>query len=358
MHKINKILLIFFIIFGFNYGVSYQQFRHFDWTDPRGLSDSASYLEMSKGNYNVSSTHRYRVVIPYLANIVRNTIQSFIPSSQSHAIDALSFYIVNYLITSLTGLFLYLFLRELKFDTKFSLLGVFIFLGSRITILSTGSPLIDSFYYLSIIVILYFCLIQKTLALCLLNPLLILAKETTVPFLFIPLFIKKINRKFILISLVVSFITLWGMRNIVTETLPNTISTNDPILNVVIQHLEGSIQNIMSAFFSLSGWHWLFSTFSIFGIFALIGLWIDVKKILVKHRENGLNIQKDLKEIKVPLFIFWIVPITFGLMALSSNTARMALSMFPLVIPYALIGLEYIFSKIDLNKDDQNNKLA
>jgi hypothetical protein len=145
-------------------------------------------------------------------------IRPLVSSGQLHAIDALSFYIVNYFITSLAGLFLYLFLLELKFKPERSLMGVLIFLGSRITILSTGAPMVDSLYYLAIIIIVYFCLTQRSMLLCLLTPLLILTKETTVPFLFLPLLLKTINRKFILLSLLVSFVILFWVRSMVKSS--------------------------------------------------------------------------------------------------------------------------------------------
>jgi len=104
-----KISLIFIIILGFNYGVSSQQFLHY---------------EMSNGDYTISSGHRYRVIIAFLANIVRNLVQPLIPSDQLHwfgGLDAFSFYIINCFFSSLTGLFLYLFLVRLKFEPQLSL---------------------------------------------------------------------------------------------------------------------------------------------------------------------------------------------------------------------------------------------
>ena len=196
--KIAKKFLVVFIILGFNYSVSFQHFIHFDWNDPRGLGDSASYLAMSNGDSDIASIHRYRIIIPFLAACVRDVIQHLVPNDQLHTLDALSFYLVNYLITSLAGLLLYLFLIELRFKPERSLLGVFIFLGSRITILSTGGPIADSLYYLAIIFILYCCLTQRSILLSILNPLLIITKETIVPFLFIPYYVKKMNRKLIL----------------------------------------------------------------------------------------------------------------------------------------------------------------
>ena len=332
--KFLKISLIFIIILGFNYGVSFQQFLHYDWNNPRGLSDSTSYLAMSNGDYTISSGHRYRVIIPFLANIVRNLVQPLIPSEQLHwfgGVDAFSFYIINYFFSSLTGLFLYLFLVRLKFEPQLSLLGVFIFLGSRITILATGAPIVDSLYFLSIIIIVYFCLTQNTTTLAILIPILILSKETIIPFLFLPFLVKQINRKLIGVSLVVSFAVFFWVRDTISSLSPNSIEKNDPIFYVVVNHLKSGFENIIQTYFSMEGWHGVFSTFSIFWIAAAFGVWLSFKKLNTFYQ--------------IPNFLFFIIPITFGFTVLSSNVGRMLLSSFPIVIPYALIGINYLFPK-------------
>ena len=329
--KTAKTFLVVFIILGFNYSVSFQQFIHFDWVDPRGLGDSESYLAMSNGDSGIASIHRYRIIIPFLADCVRHVIQPFLSADLLHSIDALSFYLVNYLITSLAGFFLYLFLVELKFKPERSLLGVFIFLGSRITILSTGAPIADSLYYLSIIVILYCCLTQRSMLLSVLNPILILTKETTVPFLFLPFFVKAMNRKLILLSLSVSFIVLFWVRNSVTSILPNAVKTDDPILVTIQSHLLSGMENLSHSYLSLAGWHGVFSPFSVFWVIAFFGAWLEFKKIDTYYQ--------------VPRFLFWIIPITFGFTVLSSNVGRMLHSLYPLVITYALIGIDYFLSR-------------
>ncbi len=323
-----KTLLVVFIILGFNYGVSFQQFLHFDWTDPKGLSDSASYLAMSNGESDVASIHRYRIIIPFLADVVRDVIQPLLPAEKLHAVDALSFYLVNYLITSLAGLVLYLFLLELKFKPERALLGVFIFLGSRITILSTGGPVVDSLYYLAIIVIVYFCLTQRSMLFSLLAPVLILTKETTVPFLFLPLFVKEMNRKLILLSLSVSFVILFWMRNAITTALPNIVKSDDPILTTIANHLFSGLDNLAQSYFTLTGWHDLFSPFTVFWLIAFFGAWLEFGKIETYYQ--------------IPRFLLWTIPIAFGFTVLSSNAGRMLHSLFPVVIPYALIGIDYV----------------
>ncbi|MZH02082.1 MAG: hypothetical protein F3745_01395 [Nitrospinae bacterium] len=326
--KSAKILLATFVILGFNYGVSFQQFLHFDWADPKGLGDSLSYLAMSNGDSNVASIHRYRIIVPFLADLVRDVIRLLVSSDQLHVVDALSFYVVNYFITSLAGIILYLYLVELKFKPERSLLGVFIFLGSRIAIISTGSPVVDSLYYLAIIVIAYLCLTQRSVLFCLLAPLLILTKETTVPFLFLPLVIKTMNRKLIVLSLSVSFAILFWVRSLVTTASQDVVSSEDPILVTIGNHLASGLDNLRQSYFSLAGWHDLFTPFSIFWAIALIGVWIEIKKIDTYY--------------EIPRFLLWIIPISFGYTVLSSNAGRMLFSLFPLVIPYALVAIDYV----------------
>ena len=329
--KTAKMILVVFVILGFNYGVSFQQFLHFDWSDPKGLGDSLSYLAMSNGDSDIASIHRYRIIVPFLADLVRVVIRPFVSTGQLHSVDALSFYIVNYFITSLAGIFLYLFLVELKFKPERSLLGVFIFLGSRIAILSTGAPVVDSLYYLAIIVIIYLCLTQRTILFCLLSPLLILTKETTAPFLFLPLFTKTMNRKLILLSLSLSFAILFLVRSLVTNTSSNAVSLEDPILVTIGNHLTSGLEDLSQSFLSLASWHDLFTPFSIFWVVALIGAWIKIKKLDTYY--------------EIPHFLLWVVPISFGYAVLSSNAGRMLFSLFPLVIPYTLIAIEYVMSR-------------
>jgi hypothetical protein len=252
---------------------------------------------MSNGDYTISSGHRCRIIIPFLANLVRNLVQPLIPSHQLNwfgGIDAFSFYIINYFFTSFTGLFLYLFLVKLKYESKLALLGVFIFLGSRITILATGSPIVDSLYFLSIIIIVYFCFTQNNTALIILTPILILSTETIIPFLFLPFFIKQINRITFGISLLISFVIFFWVRDTVSSWSPNIPNINDPIFYVFASHYKVGLDNIIQTYFSLGGWHGIFSTFSFFWIIAIFGAWLYFKKLSVFY--------------KIPYFLLFLLP--------------------------------------------------
>ena len=81
----------------------------------------------------------------------------------------------------------------------------------------------------------------------------------------------------------------------------------------------------------------------------------DTRKNLkvISYKKDGVEgIGTKLDRVKklntfyqIPNFLFFIIPITFGFTILSSNVGRMLLSSFPIVIPYALIGINYLFQK-------------
>ena len=68
-----------------------------------------------------------------------------------------------------------------------------------------------------------------------------------------------------------------------------------------------------------------------FWVIALLGAWIEIKKIDTYY--------------EIPRFLLWIIPISFGYAVLSSNSGRMLFSLFPLVIPYALVAIDYVMSR-------------
>ena len=116
-----------------------------------------------------------------------------------------------------------------------------------------------------------------------------------------------------------------------TAVLPDVVKPSDPILSTITRHLESGLENLSQGYFSLAGWHGLFSPFSVFWMIAFFGAWLEFKRIETHYQ--------------IPRFLLLIIPITFGFTVLSSNVGRMLHSLFPLVIPYALIGIDYMLSR-------------
>ena len=178
-------LVLLLAIVSLLYGASYQQFRHFKLAEPCGLRDTASYVAMMHGDFGVNPVHRYRALVPCAARGVRVLLARFVADSQD--LDKLSFYVVNFAIATATAWLLFGILRKIGFAWQLGLFGVAIFLSSRVTVMSVGTPLVDSLYFFGIAVITYLVLADKETLLACVCPLLVLSKETMLPFLFLPL---------------------------------------------------------------------------------------------------------------------------------------------------------------------------
>jgi uncharacterized membrane protein len=136
--KLKFYLVLLGYFSGMLYGASCQQYRHFDITDPRGTNDSISYINISYGNYNVDIVHKYRFIIPLMARYIRIALRDFI--DDKYELDKLSFYIVNFFYSLASSFFLFELLRCIGFGVLLSVIGVSVFISSRITALVTGLP--------------------------------------------------------------------------------------------------------------------------------------------------------------------------------------------------------------------------
>ena len=320
-------LLALLVVVGTLYGSSYQQFRHFDPADPRGLSDAKSYLLMAEGNYNASMTHRFRVMIPALVGWLSTST-----NRQDQESLVLLFYIVNFSLMTATGFFLYLILGKVGFKGITSLLGVCMFTCSRTAVYSTAVPLVDSLYYFSIATIVLLCFVERRYSLFMSFPVLIFSKETIMPFLLLPLLLKDGFRpKYLaphLLSLVVSCSLYFMFRSSFSGWTDS--GQGEPTLSaVVMAHLSGVADNLQR-FSSLQGIHNVQHSFSVFLVLAIIGfLWTRKKPI----------------PYRIPNFLWALLPIASLYMLLSSNSGRMLFSAFPLVIVYALVVLDQTISE-------------
>lgn len=319
-------LVIVLSFFAILYGVTYQQFRHFDVTDPRGANDSISYIKMSHNDYNVSPVHKYRFVIPSMAKFVGLPLKKVIHDEQE--LDKLSFYIVNFAFTFASSVLLLELLRRLGFEMWLSILGVIIFLSSRITILVTGTPLVDSFYFMSVVLILLLTLIGSSRYLALSMPLLALSKETIIPFLFIPLFTKMRTSKSYLISLAISLGLIYCTRHGIDRL---TAHSNVDLFSIIQGHAK-EFQKNTAAICSLGGLHDIQNGFSLFLVYAILGYCINCKRRLYH----------------IPMYFNVLIPLCLFFALLSGNLGRMFFAGFPVVIPYVLIFFAYVYQRTSM----------
>jgi hypothetical protein len=301
------------------YGVTYQQFRHFDTSDPRGLNDSASYLRMSHGDYDVWEVHRYRFVVPLLARGVRAPLAQLVRDHDE--LERLSFYIVNFAFTLGTSLLLLGLLQHLGFEMWLAILGAVMFMTSRVTVALTGAPLVDSFFFCSMLGILLLTLTKKSILLALLMPLFALSKEAILPFLLIPLLTRMRTSKCYWVSLPVSLGAVYCVRHVLGGGAAASGGGFDSVVRLLMERIWGNTAGL----FTIRGLHDFQNGFSFFLVLALLGF-------VINRRQKLYNI---------PILLQLLIPLSLCYACLSGNYGRMFFVSFPVVIPYALICLDY-----------------
>lgn len=323
-----RFIILLLVIVSVLYGATYQQFRHFDLKDPRGADDAVSYIEVSHGNGNASPTQLHRVLIPYLASVVQKALHPFIADQDE--VDKLSFYIVNFIFAAVTAMLLSGILSKLGFDWKMSMLGTIFFISSRIIALTVGTPLLDSAYFFAIGVIIYLILHDKALLLACLCPLLILFKETIIPFLFLPLLVKEMRNWKIICSIILSLGVFFMFRHIIQHTGADNqpVSLAATVMQYILINTPFSLKQLCTP----AGIHDLFNGFAFLAVFAPLGMLVNRK----------------YHKYKIPGFLLLPIPIAFGLglingnlHGISGNLGRMFFAAYVPVIVYALILIEY-----------------
>ena len=185
------LLIVLAVAVSLLYGVSYQQFRHLDLQDPRGLNDIKSYISMSKGNYDdVTTIHKYRFIIPSLVYLISKVFNF----TSDNSIGVV-FYFINFLICLLLAIIFFYFLLELGFHEVEALLGMCFVISNRMIVIFSSTPLVDSLYYFGVLLICFFLVKKQYALLLILFPFIILFKETVIPFLILPLFDRDFRKK-------------------------------------------------------------------------------------------------------------------------------------------------------------------
>ena len=326
---LKRLLFVLAFITSVLYGSSYQQFRHFDATDTRGISDSISYINMTKGENDITAVHRYRFFVPYLARKMNLLILSINPKfdNKNNSIR-LSFYIINFIILTFSAYFLFLIFEFYKFNVLTSLIGLSIFLSSRVIVYSAATPIVDSFYILSLTSIFYLMIRHKVLRLAIFLPILTISKEIILPFLFLPLILSVFRSKIYYISIALSILFFIFSRKYIDLDL--NILEKLSFIEVVSNHFE-NLENQFLRLLTFQAWFDIMHGFSLFLIFLLHGIYINYKK----------------KIYNLPNTIFiaiFLVSIVFIL--LSGNFGRMLFTAYIPIIVYILISIEYLSQHI------------
>jgi hypothetical protein len=323
-------VVVFCLIAAALYGASYQQYRHFDYDDSRGLSDSHSYVAMAQGSWDVSPVRRFRFIIPVVAGFVCRLLNRCDVNGL-----ILIFYIINFSVIVATAMLFYELLRLLGFKGLLPIVGVLLFTSSRITVISTAAPMVDSLYCLSVVVVSYLLLERRFRLLLALFPCLVLAKETVIPLLFLPLICREFRGRRVwglwAISFAVSLVTFNVTRSVIgLSPVAGTVLTGS-FDRVVAAHLRQLLPNA-ARLLSPSGLHDFQNGFSLLLPMAAVGFYINNR-----HRAY-----------EIPSFAFALLLLAFGFELLSGGRMFFCTA-YVVIIPYALVLVAHIMQKQSRN---------
>lgn len=307
-------------------GVSYQVPIWFYPDTPQGYSDTVSYVKMWNGDFSVPIIHRYRPLVPLAARAI-HSVSSQLFRSERRAV-LMSFYMVNFAFMWAAGILLFYVLRRLQFQPMAGLLGVALFCGSQVTSYIVGLPLVDAPYIWAIAVVGLCYQMRAVRALALVVPLLLLTKETAVPFVFLPLVQKEFRTPIYILSLTVGtglimgmhwFVDLrWPLDNVAAEGGASYVGrVVDCLMRIGVHSM---------ALFSMRSVAVVLEAFSFLTFLAIFGGWISFRD----------------RRFQVPLFFRLMIPISVFLAIMSNNYGRMLFAAYVPVLAYALIALEYL----------------
>lgn len=305
------------------YGSTYQQFRFFTPADPGGAADALHYLAMARGERPSQPEDRhYRWVTPAAASVIL-PLARLVVTDDDLALR-LAFYVVNLAFSLVACLALFSMLETVGFSPLLALLGVCAFATSRITVLVTGTPLVDAGYFCAIALVVCLTVQRRAIPLALLMPALILFKATTIPFLLLALLTPLRNRWVIWAGLLAAASSLFLSGRWLTHIYGNS---NASSVGTLLEHAL-LLPDTASRLFTWSGVHDLQNGFSLFLPLAGAGVWLNAR-----HRTH-----------EIPLVVVATVPIAFGFALLSGNFGRMFFAAFPAVITFALIAVEHVMT--------------
>jgi hypothetical protein len=307
------------------YGSTYQQFRFFTLSDPGGAADAIHYVNAANGHPPLDPEFRnYRTLTPAAAHLLHPVARMIVNDGDLSI--RLAFYIVNFSFSLVAAVVLFRILEVLRYSPLLALLGVCAFAGNRVVSLVTGTPLVDAGYFCAIAIMVWLTLEQQVLALACALPFLVLAKETVIPFLLLPLLTGMRKKPPIWIALAATAVTFAAASKLVQGY---SSGDNASYIANVLEH-AGELAQTTKHLFTPAGVHDFQNGFSLLLPLSIIGAWLNAS-----HRYHH-----------IPLFVIATIPVAFTLAMLSGNTGRMFFAAFPAIIAYALITVEHVTQRL------------
>ena len=320
--KYIKNIIIFLLYLYLSLSTSFHVFKDFNIETS---VDPKSYMQMANGNYNVNPTHRYRFIIPRTVSFLRPYFgnvynpNSVIDETKAKEInDRFLFFIVNSIISASTAYLTSKYITNLGIGYLGGLIGGVFFLLSRVVIISTGTPLIDSLQYLCLILYSIFILNNQFNKLSFLFPLMVLSKETLIPLIFAPLIKKESRKKSIFISIILSLLILITVRSILNES---GYESNLNLYQNLLNHGSGFLAKYKERWFTFKGIYRALYSYGFIWFLSLLGY--------LSNRSKSY--------INMPRNIVLLLPYSLFLSLLSNDTGRILYIAFPVIIPFSIL---------------------
>jgi hypothetical protein len=302
------------------YGASYQQFRFFSLESPGGATDAVHYVSMARGDVIAEPEVRHkRWLTPATARLIKPMTDRIVDDDDLSM--RLAFYLVNFAFGLAAAVALFRALQMMRYSMLLSLLGVSAFAASRVTVLITATPMVDAAYFCAIAMLICLTLERRAVALAVMLPLLVLTKETVIPFLFLP-FITDLRKSPALWAGAAAAVAVFVVSG---QMLDATLGQRASVITTMLDHADQLGQNAARAL-TIPGIHDLQSGFSLILPLSVIGAWLNAR-----HAYHH-----------VPAFVVATIPIALAMAVLSGNLGRMFFAAFPAVIAYALIAVEHV----------------
>lgn len=116
------------------------------WSALGRFTDERAYLAIMQGGFVISSPFRYRVVVPWLARLVPQSLVAHLSSAGTAAADwsgAARFAVVNFILLTALGALFHRYLRRLGFAERHAIGGTLLLYVMRPVIQNGGLPSVD-----------------------------------------------------------------------------------------------------------------------------------------------------------------------------------------------------------------------
>lgn len=330
MQKANNQLLIFVFFLALIIGAGYNTYVHYDFSHT--TIDCEAYMKVANGDFaNATITHRYRLIVPFIAKAISLPLESIYTALWPHRSESdwplrLAFFISNSTLLALAMLVLFKWLKLASKQKPILLLVVLAALVSgRWYNYMAGLPLTDSLYVL-VIALLVLAIEKQSWKLTLLC--IFLGPWSKESFLFVaPLLFfygpsKWKQLPFWIISGVLVFMTRYQIDQAIQ--IPATQS---------IEEYSAHFGDFIYTFNKLASVRGLGELFTVLGIFTFVVIYVWSKKYMRK---------------KIPTYVWWLLPIFIFHAFLSGEAARMLAFAAPIWALSMALGFEKILNRLRL----------